>query len=500
MLGVTGALLIWFNTPWGIGVGYDSVYYLKAADNLLSGFGLSRLDVQGNVVYLTHYPPLYPLVVAVTRIITGTQAVVAARLIASISFGILIFLTGFIVLRLTGAMAAGVLAALVIFSSPVLIEVNLMAMSESIFLVLLLLLFIATIQYLSNQHRIWLVVAALFGAGLYLARYSGIVFIGVSAFGIILFELNAFRKRLSNAILFGVLCVIPILFWFGRNYVLTGSMTNRVISFHPPSIDVLRQGLLTITTWGIPNWIPAHYALFFILLPAAGLIYLLITGGREKTRIIITQNKTHLSISLLILYILFYMCSLLLSLTFFDASTKLNNRILSPVYLLSLIIFFVFLWDIGCRTKWKVILIAGSVLVLVCIALNTIASNSILVNMREKGMGFTGQKWQASQTIDLVRQLPQEGVIYSNEAFPIYFLTGRPAGWIPELIDNVKDSTSTEYARELEEMKENIIETNGSLVIFTSRMNPGVYPPKSILSEGLELYKKTADGEIYIRP
>lgn len=44
------------NMPWGIGVGYDSVFYLSAADNLLNGLGLSRLDGYYNVIPLTHYP------------------------------------------------------------------------------------------------------------------------------------------------------------------------------------------------------------------------------------------------------------------------------------------------------------------------------------------------------------------------------------------------------------------------------------------------------------
>jgi len=494
VLGIAGALLIWFSTPWGIGVGYDSVFYLSAADNLLSGNGLSRFDAFGNVIYLTHYPPLYSIAIAITRLITSTQSIVASKLIASACFGLLIFLTGYIVIKITRNQLAGLLTALLVLSSPIIIDTNLMAMSESVFLVLLLLLFIALMQYFSTDRKIWLITAAIIGTCAYLTRYIGITTIGVAILGILILGHSSLRKRLSDALLYISICVLPIIYWLGRNYILTGSMTNRTFLYHPPTSQVLEQGLSTISSWISP--LPANvYLKLLILLITVGYIFISIyyrlKREREINGSIDLLSESNIFLSLLILFIVAYALSLLFSITFIDASTKLNNRILSPIYLMGIILFVIILSNTDAKRIGRIILIAGLVFIMARFALNLAESKIILSEMHQKGIGFTSKKWRSSQTIDYVKELAQEGVIYSNEAFPIYFLTGRPAGWIPELSDNVNLSDSEEYESELQEMKQAILDSNGALVIFTTRLDPEVYPPKSILSDGHQLFKKS---------
>ena len=41
-LAIFGIAWFWINTPWGIGVNYDSYFYLSAADNFLAGNGFGR--------------------------------------------------------------------------------------------------------------------------------------------------------------------------------------------------------------------------------------------------------------------------------------------------------------------------------------------------------------------------------------------------------------------------------------------------------------------------
>ena len=61
LIGLAGSGLLWYATqPWGVGVGYDSFYYITSARNLISGQGLGTINVYGSIIPLTKFPPLYP--------------------------------------------------------------------------------------------------------------------------------------------------------------------------------------------------------------------------------------------------------------------------------------------------------------------------------------------------------------------------------------------------------------------------------------------------------
>ena len=133
IFGLAGFALIWFSTPWGIGVGYDSIFYLSAADNLLSGSGLSRLDGYGNIIPLTHFPPLYPILLAVLSFVLRMDMVSVSGLLSAISFGCLVFLTGWLVYTITKTLIPGILSAIIVLSSPVLLDLQFLAMTEPLF-------------------------------------------------------------------------------------------------------------------------------------------------------------------------------------------------------------------------------------------------------------------------------------------------------------------------------------------------------------------------------
>jgi len=68
-LGLLAGMIIWVATPWGLGIEYDSVFYWSAAENLLGGRGLGRLNGAGQFIPLTQFPPLYPLFMAAVAVV-----------------------------------------------------------------------------------------------------------------------------------------------------------------------------------------------------------------------------------------------------------------------------------------------------------------------------------------------------------------------------------------------------------------------------------------------
>ena len=65
------------NSPGGIGIYHDSIFYLTSASNLTNGHGLSWFDEGNTLKPLTHFPPLYPLALSAfitLKVSAGTAA------------------------------------------------------------------------------------------------------------------------------------------------------------------------------------------------------------------------------------------------------------------------------------------------------------------------------------------------------------------------------------------------------------------------------------------
>ena len=503
IFGFLGIAVIWISSPWGIGVGYDSIFYLSASDNILSSSGLSRFDGYGNTIPLTHFPPLYSLTLAGFSVITGFESALAARLLAAGFFGLLVGLSGWLVYRHTRSLLASVFGSTFVLVSPVLLDVSFMAMSELLFLVLLLLMIDFLNKYLLQGNMVELIIAAVFTALMYLTRYVGLTAVALGAVSLLIFQPRTLGKKMKDVIIFVIISLVPIMIFYARNWYLTGSMTNRVISFHPPTINQIKQGISTVSTWLLPGRIDPTIRLVVLGLFLIVIVTLIVLSYfRDKQN---QEDKEHeigarLLVLLLVLYAIIYIVMVIFSLTFFDASTKLNDRILSPIYLVGIIAGLITIWN----STWfeeQAILRYGVITICVLIAgINFLRGFDVVNTMRKDGRGFSGKEWNSSETVAALAKLPPDTLLFSNEAFAIYHLAGIPANWIPENYDPVKDQEDENYSKRIGLMRDEIISHNGALVIFNSISKHNVYASIDELSKGLSLFQKAEDGAIFTSP
>ncbi len=500
---IAGFAVIWFNSPWGIGVGYDSIFYLSAADNLFSGFGLSRMDGFGNSIPLTHFPPLYPLLISLLSFISGFATDLSARILAAVLFGLLVGLNGWLVYRYTRSILASVLGAGLILVSPVMLDVSFMAMSELLYLVLMLSFLHLLNQYLLNGRWIELFGSAVFAASAYLTRYVGITAVAAGGLALVIFRPRRVGKIVKDVLLFGTVSLVPMLIFYIRNWSLTGSMTNRIIGFHPPTQNQIRQGLGTISTWLLPDRINSYLrmvVLAIFLIAIAALILWNYFNGKSKPS---EQNEDSGALqftALLAMYAVIYILMVIASLTFFDASTRLNDRILSPLYVLGILIGLITVWNSTILESSKLFRAGVLVLMVVFLGLNLLRGVDTANTMRMEGRGFSGREWRSSETIAEMGNLSPGTVIFSNEAFAIHYLTGISANWIPENFDPVKGMMDEKYDQRIDAMRGQILQQDGALVIFDSINDHNVYAPIEQLAAGLSLWKETADGMIFLHP
>ena len=240
---------------------------------------------------------------------------------------------------------------------------------------------------------------------------------------------------------------------------------------------------------GIPG--PIFIVAAFLVLILG--LYLLFNN--KKVIQIPSTNRKFLVISLLsiVLYIFF----LLFSVTFYDASTRLTDRILSPLYLLLILGFWVLIWP-AARTplnNWMKILLP--VFILLLIVVNLPGYNAETALFRQKGDKFTGKAWSTSPTISWLKQLPAAVIVYSNEAVPIGFLTDHPALTIPEKVNSLTGLPSTTFTDRTIAMENDLNQGKAVLIIMSTKAYSDIFQPKAILIKDLLVCKTMEDGIVY---
>lgn len=190
---------------WGSGVSPDSSAYLAAANNLYNGNGFLLYDN----TYVTNWPWLYPMVLAVLKYSGVNNLLVLAGLL-NLGLGISVYF----VLYNYFKQAYSKYLLVLCFLMPPFIKMFVMLWSEPLFMLLYLagLLIWVDDAKTSNKHLIWMFLCF---AAACLTRYIG-MFLIVSMVAAQIFQLKSIHKRQLVALL--ALIPIGINFWVNSKY------------------------------------------------------------------------------------------------------------------------------------------------------------------------------------------------------------------------------------------------------------------------------------------
>jgi hypothetical protein len=203
---------------------------------------------------------------------------------------------------------------------------------------------------------------------------------------------------------------------------------------------------------------------------------------------------------LMIVFALVYIPFLLLSITFMDAITPLDNRILSPLSLPVLFLSVVAGRRLLVLADGKPYLIHGTIAV--CVAVGCAASiraGHQLIKAHEEGLGYSSLAWRHSATVRAVNTLPSECVLFSNAPDAIQSLTGRQAQWLPPKIHSTSllGVSHVEYSGDLAIMRFQMGEAGR--IIYFSTIDRGYLPNMDELEKDVHLVLEAScgDGAIY---
>jgi hypothetical protein len=458
-----GMVLLAYATQSGPGLSPDSRGYLQAARFILQGRGICNINGNGEVVPLTHFAPLYPILLAAFGV--GGDPLDRARALGIVIFGINIILGGWIVFRAAGRSAlGGIIGSVLVAVSLDMLRVHVMVWSEPAFITFLLAALLLMATYLDSLKIRWLILGACAVACAFLMRYSGASLVMAMGLVLLIFPSRRLQRRITDGVLFGAISILPMLVWIVRNRIKAGNAADRASAVHPPNWHDIQLSLFTFASWIVPTE-KGSTAIAILIAVVAIVVTVPFLMRRKPTLEADAPNRPlrWLLPGFVIVYLLF----LLFSVSFVDAHTPLDYRILAPLYVCLI------LWLAGLalqesrreRTARLIIAIALAAFIGSHIGRSAAWARAT----SREGIGYGAKVWRDSPTLAWIKHLPANTLLYSNAPDLIDFRTSRFAKPVPKVMDPITRKPEKTYAPYLQGLREDLTARGGYIIWFKTR-------------------------------
>ena len=514
-LALAGMFVMLRATRFGIGVLPDSTIYFDAARNLGNGHGLVVISgTNVEVVPLTHYPPLYPLLLALATT-AGLTIESAARWLNATLFAVNIFLAGLsIAFYARNSFCLPLTGAFLTLSAPDLLAYHAVALTEPLYLALTLGGLISLAVYLQVERRWFLFASAILIALSALTRFVGVAGIGTGVVALLLldrrenagvrfaftFRGGTLQRRISDTLIFVAASCTPIALWSIRNRLATGGVSTRQLAFHPVKWQQVLSAFSTAAQWLLLGKVRLDLRALAFIIQAIFLTGFAVYAVRTGEPLDIgAEARTKVS-PLLAIFTSIYVAFLVLTITFFESDNTLDSRALLPVHFAMLVLAPGFAAALYRRARRS-----GSIRIVLVLLTLLLAGSYALRGARWLGrtqagaQGYAGRQWKESALIAKIEILPSGIPIYSNGVDAIYYLTGRRAFVIPAKIIRSTGRPNPLYEADLQKMSDDMRRYHGVMVYFNTLSERWYLPLESELTSRLPLTEllTAPDGSIY---
>ncbi len=442
-LGAVAAVLL-CTSRYGIGASPDSSHYIAAARSLLAGEGLRCANGR---IY-THWPPLYPALLAVPGL-AGVDPMVGARFLNAFAFGAVIFVLGTLLIRCTTSEVFALLGTLAAVVSPALLTPFVMAWSEPVFILLVALLLFTMSRFLRSKRLGMLVLVAIIAGLASLQRYAGVTLVLA---GTVLVTLGTRKtsilRRGLHLLIFGLISVTPLALWLARNMSIEGHPTGSHPARLAPAYELWRTFLaaLNVSATRLFGQASPNKALWLTI----GLTALMVAmvGIARQTRMTQRDKMGWTYMGCAAVFGLTYLAFVVVPASGLSWDPK--SRIMIPLYIPAVLWFVPAMEDmakiLGKLLRHKK---AGMALGLALFALWPAVSYRITSAMvrdcvRNGAGGYSVKLWRESAVINWLRTHDLPGRYYSNAPDAVYLLTGTQTTISPH-----SDPGVAEYARRM---------------------------------------------------
>jgi hypothetical protein len=475
--------LLWV-TVFGPGVHEDSYVYMATASALFHGYGF-----QYDGKPMTHFAPAYSALLAATYLVTDNLAH-AARWLHVVLYSInivLVSVAAYIVSE--RSILATVIAPLAVLLSGELLVIYSTAASESPFLAVALTSFILLSMHITAP-RWGLLVSAAVCLGVAMAlRYVGITLLAAALVGFWFMDRRPPARRMLECVFLAFASSLLLGAWLIRNLILTAAPTSRTLAFHPVGLDQLKVLVINLCNFYLPLEINAWLKLAILMAVAA---MVLVQFYRVRFS---PAGKT--LVSLLVVFCGIYIGFLLFSMSFIDALTDFEYRILAPVGVFSFVVTIPLCLKVATaadRTwiRW----LSGAFVVSVLLG-NAAEMWRIATDLHHNGYYYSARKWRESESLAFVRSIPQTVTLYSNEPAPIGYLLGRRARMLPPKISPTSLIPVADFTQSMRPICDDVIH-NSALIVFFNYKRWYLPTAQEVQSAcGFAISRLLADGFVF---
>jgi hypothetical protein len=494
-IGIFATALMFWTMAYGPGISPDSTRYFAVAKNLLTGDGF-----YGDETFVSHYPPAYPIILATVNYFESGNNMLASRLLHAILFGANVCLVVYAIQKCTDhSFWTSILIMLIFILSPPLILIHSVAWSESPFLFFSLsTLLLCSLYCIRPSAKILLAVCSTCSLAI-VTRYIGIILLPVIIFGIVLFGDITKRDKIRDSITVTVLSCLPISIWVFSNLIETQSAADRSFAIHLIDMDHIEMLIETFYYFFFPipspRWLQAFliFGIAIALLSSVFRVFFQTSSSKENRK-----SYSFILISVCIMFFLMYISFLIASISFFDAHTPLDFRILAPAFIALIIVTISLIWHLFQSSEQRFIKWGLLSLVVLSIATNSRPAVSRIINIHNNGIGYSSKSWRNSETIHYLKSVFLNDSIYTNGADVYRFWTGLEAIVLPKKIDETTLIPNDEYAEKLHNLCNDVKEGNATIIFFTD-INRSSLPKLSELKSkcDLPILMELNDGYIF---
>ena len=478
------AVLFLLNTRHGIGILPDSTRYMQ-------------------LVSTPYDAPLYPWLLNAGSLL-GFDLEQAALGLGFVLYGLNTFLVFHLFHHaIRNQPLLVIIGTLLVIVSPTFLWVNTIAMSEALFVALMLLAVRFFVAYMDRLDRRFLVASSVSVGFAMLARFVAPP-LGAAFAAIALFSNS--RRRPAKAS------------YRRRNSlrrerrhlsVVGGGQQDFGRSGRRTSNLVLRKSRRRPLDWRsvrireLPASQPRFLNSFVFRQFLRSIIGALVIVAQAVRRNWLASRPREQDILILIfgLFAIFYVLFIILS-VLVEANLLLNSRYSLPLYISFVFIFVVSAANYRSRagtTRITNRLIISAFLLL--LALNGLRSAVQTSEAYNEGIGFQSLAWQTSPIVMAVRALPADAKIYTNASDPLNFLTRRWTDWIPahSAPRTGQESNEGPFEEQIRTLRRVLVE-QGGYVVFVDAIDWRFYlatEDELVKLAKLKLVRSETDGRIY---
>ncbi|WP_254023272.1 glycosyltransferase family 39 protein [Mesorhizobium ventifaucium] len=482
---ITAISIFVISTRHGIGILPDSTRYMRLDETPFDA-------------------PLYAWLLDIVRAADGS-VVTWARVLGLVFVCVNILLI-WLMLSSTTTSAAALGTALIV-TSPQFIFLHAVAMSEPLFIGLVLTTVLLFCRYFESRKGYFLVFTGVTLGLAMLARFTAAPLALAIAACLLLDRPRLLARRFLDIALIAITSGVIFLTWAIGSRLAGGNGLGRELRLNGnPDAESWLSGLNTLTNLLVPMALPFPIRLLLLIAAVAvsGTVMWICSRRILKESAagrVLTLDRLPLVLGL---FAIFY-CLFMIIAVHVEANLPLfgpRSRYAVPLYIAVVMATTVALGGPYRVRLPRLVLWAFSVLIAVVLAAHLVRSTDRVWRAYATGIGYDATAWHSSPLVQFVKDLPADAIVYSNGADALGYLTGRFVRLVPRQFDRrtQREDPNNTLEEQILSLRRSIISGNGYVVFFDAITSRFYNLPENDLVKvvPLSLYKQLPDGRVYV--